>query len=83
MSKAAHIMLYLPEAQRTQVPVLGLLICPLKLEAEKRLIGVTEWREAMETSRLESTVQSGRLGGSKSGSCVPKLCVTLSKALPL
>ena len=28
----------------------------------------------MEASRLENTAQSGRLGGSESGSCVPMLC---------
>lgn len=53
MSKAAHLMLSLPEAQRTQLSVLGLLMCPLRLQ-RKGLLG-SEWREAMESSRLEST----------------------------
>lgn len=68
MSKAAQVlMLYLPRSQGTQAPVLGLWICPLRLEAEKRLIGVTEWTETMESSRLESAAQSGRPPGSRSG----------------
>lgn len=57
--------------------VLGLLGCPPGLEAEKGLIGLVEWREAVRagnTLRLETVLQSGRSRGSKSGSGVPS-CV--------
>lgn len=66
---AQDLRLYLSEAQRAQLLILDLLGCPPRLEAEKGLIGVAEWREAMRagnTLRLETVVQPGRSRGSKS-----------------
>lgn len=56
---AQNLRIYLSEVQRTQVPVLGLLGCPPRLEAEKGFIGIAEQRETVRvgnTPGLETTV---------------------------
>lgn len=77
VSRAAqNFRLCLSEVQTTQLPVLGLLGCPPRLEAEKGFTGVAEQRETVRGGNIpgqETAVQSSRAEGSQSGPRVPKL----------